>query len=385
MVRDIVLMAIFFVAMGCTRMLFAQPAPQATSSKEPTLKERLKEADQGGGLHFSEHFAVVFGGIKQGSGIALGPAVSHKFSNGGFVQLKGVYSIRKFRLAQLRYDTPRFWSDRAIVISRARWQDAPKLPLYGLGNDSAKGRVDFGERKTEGSGRLILKMAPFVTVTTGFGLERYATSGGSFALHEDEGLREIPPMPGLGTNPWFGHTFVSAGFDSRLSPDYSRTGRFLEAGVHDYHDWHDGQDSFRRVELTAQQLIPTHAERGVIDVGARAWLSQSNTGRSVPFFLMPTLGGGDFLRAFPSYRFRDRNALLLKGEYRWAVHPMMDVAGVYETGKVASFVTGLNMNNLAHSIGVGVRVHSKTSSLVRVDVAHGREGFGVRIGFTAGG
>jgi hypothetical protein len=257
--------------------------------------------------------------------------------------------------------------------------------LYGLGIDSAKGRVDFGERKTEGSSRLILKMAPFVTVTTGFGLERYATTGGSFALQEDEGLREIPPMPGLGTRPWFGHAFVTGGFDSRLSPDYSRRGSFLEGGAHDFHDWHDGQDSFRRVELTAQQLIPTHGERGVIDVGARVWLSQSNTGRSVPFFLMPTLGGGDFLRAFTSYRFRDRNALLLTGEYRWAVHTMVDAAAFYETGKVSPTLKQLNLDNVARSVGVGVRVHSKTSGLLRADVAHGREGFGFRIGFTAGG
>lgn len=351
-----------------------------------TLRERLKEPDQAGGIHLTEHFAVVFGGIKQGSGIALGPAVSTRFADGGFIQLKGVYSIKKFKLLQVRYDSRRFWSDRAIVVSRLRWQDAPKLSLYRLGPESPSARVDFGERKTEGSSQISLKILPKVRVASGFGIERYATSGGRIDLKEgDRALPEVPPVPGLGTHPWFVHTFASLGFDSRTSPDYSRSGRFLEGAIHDYHDWHDGQDSFRRFEGTAQQLLPTHGGRGVFDVAARVWLSHSSGDHSVPFFLMPTLGGGDLLRAFNSYRFRDRNAMLLKGEYRWAVHDMADVAGLYEAGKVSPTVGGLNFDQFEHSVAVGVRVHSKTSSLFRADVAHGRDGFGFRIGFNAGG
>ena len=141
-----------------------------------------------------------------------------------------------------------------------------------------------------------------------------------------------------------------------LTTQWQKTGRRGTVSAPDFHDWHDGQDSFRRVELTAQQLIPTHAERGVIDVGARVWLSQSNTGRSVPFFLMPTLGGGDLLRAFPSYRFRDRNALLLKGEYRWAVHKMVDVAGRerLRTGGLAEKVVLIGSRQGGSSSRVGL-------------------------------
>ncbi len=386
MVRDVVRSAVVLLGMSCATTAFAQqPAPAATPPEAKTLKERLKDTDQAGGMHLTEHFAIVFGGIKQGSGIALGPAVSQKFSDGGFVQLQAEYSIKKFKLVQLRYDTRPFWSDRAIVISRVRWQDAPKLSLYGLGIDSRNARVDFGERKTEASTRAALKVAPLLIVTTGFGLERYATTGGRLDLKEADPLTDIPPLPGLGTRPWFAHTFVSVSADSRTSPGYSRRGALLEAGLHDFHDWKDGQDSFRRVEITGQQMIPTFGERGVIDLSARTWLSQSTGDRSVPFFLMPTLGGGDLLRAFPSYRFRDRNALLLKAEYRWAVHKMADVAALYEAGKVAPEVKGLNLDNLADSVAIGLRVHSKTSSLFRADLAHGREGFGFRVGVTAGG
>jgi hypothetical protein len=362
------------------------PAPTAPTDEPRTLRDRLKEPDQAGGIHFTKHFAVVFGGIKQGSGIALGPAYSTKFADGGFLQIKGVYSIKNFKLAQVRYDSRRFWSDRGIVISRLRAQDAPELSVYQLGPLSPDLRVDFGERKTEGSTQLIVKTSPAVRVAAGFGIERYATTGGELQPEEgSEGLPDIPPLPGLGTHPWFAHTFGSIGYDTRLSPDYSRDGRFVEAVLHDYDDWHDGQASFVRFEGTAQQLVPTFARRGVIDVSMRTWLSFAEGEQSVPFFLMPTLGGGELLRAFPSYRFRDRDAMLFKGEYRWAVHDMVDVAGVYEVGKVGPAIKHLSFRDMAHSIAVGLRVHSKTSALVRADVAHGREGFGFRIGFSAGG
>ena len=46
---------------------------------------------------------------------------------------------------------------------------------------------------------------------------------------------------------------------------------------------------------------------------------------------------------------------------------------------------GLSLDNLAHSVAIGIRVHSKTPNLFRADLAHGSEGLAFWIGFTAGG
>lgn len=352
------------------------PATVPDPPREPsTLMDRLKEPNQGGGLHLTKHFAIVFGGIKSGSGIALGPALSHKFAKGDYTQVKAVYSVKKFSLVQLRYDTQKFWDGRAMIVSRLRWQDAPRLKLFALGPDAPDSTVQYGETKTEGSARLRVQLAPAARIGSGFGIENYSTEGGPL----------VPPLPGFGTRPVFTHTFFSAAHDTRTSPDYSRTGRLLEAAVHHYHDVRDGQDAFGRFEAVAQQLIPTHVRKGVIDVSLQTWLSLADGARSVPFFLMPTLGGSNYLKAYPSYRFRDRHALLLKGEYRWAVHKMADVAGFLEGGTVASAVKGLRLSNMAEAIGIGLRVHTKTSSLVDLDLAHGRDGFKFSIGFNSGG
>ena len=382
--------ALALAASGASAQTATPSAPPP--GEEPSILDRLKEPDQAGGLHFTEHWGIVFGGIKQGSGVAIGPAFSTKFADGGFMQVKGVYSIRNFKLLQLRYDTRRFWNDRAIAISRLRWQDAPELKLYQLGIESPDRRVDYAERKTEGSTMVIVKPVPRVRATAGFGLERYRTSADRLIDLYDPSLvgaldplgLTIAPPPGLGARPLFAHAVGSLGYDTRLSPDYTRSGHWFDGELHAYNDVSGGEPSFGRFEGNAEQYVPTHGGKGVIGLYARTWLSLADGSTSVPFYLMPTLGGGSLLRAYPSYRFRDRHALLLATDYRWAVHKMADVALTYEAGKVANRAGGLGLNGMAHSIAIGIRAHTDKAALFRADLAYGREGIGFRIGFSGG-
>lgn len=375
------------LVLGVATRAAAQSGTPAPPPQEPvSLIDRLKEPDQGGGLHLTDHFAIVFGGIKQGSGIALGPAVSTTFADGGFLQLKGVYSIRHFKLLQLRYDTRRFWNDRAIVISRLRWQDAPELKLYRFGIDAPDRRVDYAERKSEASAQMLVRPTPRLRASGAFGLEQYRTSAANVtALYDPSPVALIAPPPGLGARPLFAHAVGSFGYDSRLSPDYTRGGRWLDGELHAFTDVRGKEDSFGRFEGNAEQYIPTHGGQGVIGLYGRTWLSIAGRETTVPFYLMPTLGGGTVLRAFPSYRFRDRHAMLLAADYRWAVHKMADVVLTYEAGKVARRARDLGLDNMAHSIAIGIRAHTAKAALLRADVAYGRDGVGFRIGFSGGG
>jgi len=386
-------LSIVCVALACVPVAFAQAPPQtqaaaSTTSNEPTkMIDWLKQPpDQGGGIHFSKHFSVVFGGIKQGSGIALGPAMSTKFANGGFAQVKAEYSIKKFALFQGRYDSPRFWRARAVLINRARWEDALKLPLYRLGMDSSERHVDHSERKRELSSRLTMDVTPNFIFGAGYGVERFTTSDARIDLDNgDIALPPIAPLPGVFSRPWYGHAFVMTAWDSRDSESYNTKGQLFEARLHLFNDWKGGADPFQRFEGTAEQIARTFGGRGIVDVSARTWLSISKQPEDVPFFLMPYLGGGDFLRAYSTYRFRDRDALLLRGEYRWVVHKMVDVAGLYEAGVVGPKVDALTFGDMAQSIALGVRVHSKKTNLFRADVAYGREGVGFKVGISTGG
>jgi hypothetical protein len=382
------------ILFACAPVLRAQdrqapdPAPPSPTAQEQErgLRKYMNhppEMDQGGGLHFTKHWAVVFGGIKPGSAIALGPAVSTAFANGGYAQVKGVYSIRRFSLLQARYDTPAFWGRHAMLVSRVRWQDAPTLDLYELGPDSSRNRGRYSERKTELRSELALNLSRLVRASAGFGLERFAISAGAVEVGEDHPLASIPLEPGLADHPWFSHAFFSMAVDTKRS-GYARAGRLIDGTVDDYRDWHLGVYAFQRAEVGAQQLVPI-ASRDSLEIAARVWDSAAAAGHDVPFFLMPTIGGGDYLEAFNVYRFRDRAAAWAKLEYRHAVHEMFDVVGFYELGTVAPSLRALSPGSAVPSVGVGVIAHSKTANFARVAVAHGRDGFHFTIMFIPGG
>lgn len=370
----------------------AQPSSDPASDQPDSRVDRLvafakrhmPDVDQDDGIHLTRHFAVVFGDIKPGEGVAAGVALSDQFENGGFAQVKTEYSTRRFSLAQFRYDSPKWAGERLSFTTRARWQDAPALDLYGLGARSSIGRVDYSERRTEVSATGVVRLTGRVRVEAGAGAERYVTDGGDLLPPTEEALPTVPPLPGIGARTWFERMSIRAIGDWRAPEhEYPHSGTIVSAGADDYRDWQHHAFSFLALNGTAEHLVPTFGGRGVADVTATAWTTSPAAGERVPFFLMPTLGGGDYLEGYRLYRFRDRDAALLRGEYRWAVQRFLDVAGVYEIGAVAPSPAAFRAGDVKQSIGAGIRVHTASALVFTFDVARSREGFEVNINFSA--
>jgi outer membrane protein assembly factor BamA len=98
----------------------------------------------------------------------------------------------------------------------------------------------------------------------------------------------------------------------------------------------------------------------------------------VPYFLLPSLGSGDTLRAYTSWRFRDRHSLLTSAEWRWVVNRMaMDMALFYDAGTVAARRSDLSFSNMESNVGIGVRFHSPVATPLRIELARGREGINI--------
>jgi hemolysin activation/secretion protein len=96
----------------------------------------------------------------------------------------------------------------------------------------------------------------------------------------------------------------------------------------------------------------------------------------VPFFLLPSLGSGSTLRAYTSWRFRDRHSLLLSGEFRWIPNrPGLDMAIFYDAGKVTPEWKDLSLDHLKSNVGIGVRFHTLVATPLRIELARGSEGF----------
>ena len=132
-------------------------------------------------------------------------------------------------------------------------------------------------------------------------------------------------LPGLGEKITYIHTQGTIGFDWRTSPGYSRRGGYYGVTVHDYMD-RDEDFGFDVVDYEAIQHIPILREAWVISLHALAQTAYNKSDQQIPFFMLPSVGGGSSLRGFSSWRFRDNNSLLLQAEWRIMANRFVDTA-----------------------------------------------------------
>jgi hypothetical protein len=345
----------------------------------PWIEQRLLAIENAGGFGIARGLVVKFGDIKRGSGFAPGVGYGYTTSGGAVFTGKGVYSIKNYKLLHVSAQSPHFSADRILFRARARWQDAPKVPLYPLGPDPSEFRTDYAETKTEVSGEALLKPVRFLRVGGGVGLEWFSTG---FSHKENPvGLPLFDSLPGAGADPRYVHSHAFAAVDLRDSEGYTRRGTLLSATYHDYRSDGNGTLSFGRLDGAAEQYLPILHGNWVIFLGLWASTTMTDDGREVPFFLMPTVGGHD-LRGFKDYRFRDRHSIAWTAEYRWYAQEFLDAAIFYDAGKTVSTRSALDFDGLHSSIGAGVRLHTSVSTLVRLELARSREGLRFTIGFS---
>jgi hypothetical protein len=93
----------------------------------------------------------------------------------------------------------------------------------------------------------------------------------------------------------------------------------------------------------------------------------------IPFYLLPSFGGSRTGRAYHDFQFHDNNLLVLTAESRFAVWEHLDAALFVDAGNVAHHYGDLDLDK--QSWGGGLRVHNETTTLARLDVAHGDQGW----------
>jgi hypothetical protein len=238
----------------------------------------------------------------------------------------------------------------------------------------------YAETKTELSGFSTFRPVRLLRFAAGAGVERYETS--LARLPEEPAFTPlIEAAPGLGADPRYLHGYGSAAIDSRDGEGYSRHGTLLSATLHGYHEQNGGLYSFRRVDGHAEQYVPILHGNWVLYFGLHASTTSTSPGHIVPFFLMPDLGGNE-LRGFVNYRFRDRHSLLATVEYRWYAQEYLDAAIFYDAGKTVPDRSALDFTGLKSSVGAGIRIHGPQTTVLRFDVAHSREGLRFILAFS---
>ncbi|HEX2344606.1 MAG TPA: BamA/TamA family outer membrane protein [Vicinamibacterales bacterium] len=309
----------------------------------------------------------------RGGGFTLGAGYRQFYGDASFWDIKGAYSIKNYKLIETSTRVPLGTHGHAGV--RGGWRDAPQVAYYGLGMDTLpEARANFRLKQTFFDGYVALRPQRWIVLDAGASYEDYKIEEGRGSAPTIEDIYNPITAPGLGISPTYLHTQGTVGIDWRRSPAYSRSGGFYGVTLH---NWADQDDvlTFSRLDADVVQHVPILRDTWVLSFHARM---ESTIGDDdvVPFFLLPALGSGSTLRAYPSWRFRDRHSLLGQAEFRWIPNRLgMDMALFYDAGKVASRREDLDFDNIKSDWGLGVRFHLPMYTFLRIEAAKGSEGW----------
>jgi len=290
---------------------------------------------------------------------------------------RGLYSLKSYKRFELLMTSSGLAHDHVNLQAIGGWRDATQVAFYGLGGDTSKdAKTNFGMQQFYTGANAEVRGRAKTILELSLQFEDYLIKTGSGSSASTETVFTPATAPGIDGDPAFLHTTIGGGFDLRPAAGYARRGGLYTVT---YDNWADRDHTydFDRVTAEAVQHFPILRENWVVSLHGvvKSTLDDQD---QVPFFLLPSLGSGSTLRAYSSWRFRDRHSMLMSGEWRWIPSRLaMDMALFYDAGKVTSRREDLDFDNLKTDFGVGVRFHSPTATPLRIDVAYGSEGLNI--------
>jgi outer membrane protein assembly factor BamA len=305
------------------------------------------------------------GNMIPGSGwLSVGPGYKQWYGKDTmFVDASAAVSINSYRMAQARVELPQLLKSRLAVGAQTRWQDYRDVAYYGVGADTLKDARSAYAVESNQFG-VYATLRPFRWIDLG------AEVGW---MNPEAEYIEGPLLNGLVDKRTLVPTEVSLTIDTRDFPGHPTRGVILRgAGTH-YNDRKDGTHTFNRYDAEAAGFLPLFGSRVVLAAHGLMVQTDADPGRSVPFYLQPTLGGSNTLRSFGDFRFRDDNLLLATAEVRLALMTHLDLAMFADAGNVAPRPRDLDLAK--RSYGAGLRLHTRRETFAMVDVAKGTEGW----------
>jgi hypothetical protein len=338
--------------------------------KAELIFRRIDTILEGGTLRWHPFFDSAY----NGGGFTLGVGHASYVSAYNYIDVRGSYSILGYKRVEGEFVAPRLFDRRAHLSVLGGWREATQVGFFGIGpNTSLDDRSNYLFQQPYGSALFTMFPSRKVLMLRGgveFSQWSQESGEGSFPPVEDRYTPET--LPGLGAKVTYLHTQGGVGLDWRASPEYSRRGAFLGASLHDYQDL-DEAFGFQMAQYEGIAHLPILREAWVLSFRGRVQTAFEKDGQQIPFFMLPSLGGGSTLRAYSSWRFRDQNSLLLQAEWRIMVNRYLDLAFFYDAGKVAARTSDLDFDGLKDDYGFGVRFHGPLSTPLRIEVASSRE------------
>ena len=350
---------------------------EALAPEEPSAAEALVTRVRTALFESPSGFYPLFDSVRAGGGFALGGGYRRYYRGGAYWDLHGLYSVRGYKQVELgtRSVAETAAPGNFDFAFRAGWRDVTRLAYYGRGMDtSVEDRTNARLEETYAGGSVQGRPHRWIALRAAADVERYALGAGRGAHPSIETAHAAAAVPGLGADASFLRVGGTAGFDWRRSPGYTRTGGYYGATLQAWVD-PDAAFSFQRLDVDLVQHVPLLRETWVLAFRGHVGTILDEDD-AVPFYLLPALGSGRTLRAYPTDRFRGRHRLLVSAEWRWIPNRnFLDMAVFFDAGKVTARRADLGWRGLRTNWGVGARFHGPAGTPLRVEAAKGQEGW----------
>jgi len=333
-----------------------------------------------GGSDKSGIYAEMANMITGAGWISLGPGYRQWFGGDRlFFDASAAMSWRSYKMARARLELTNLVKSRVALGSEIRWHDYTQNSYFGEGADSIEtDRSEYRLKSLNAIAYTNVKPVQWLTIGGRAGWLR------SPSLVEPSGKfrRDVPATQlvfagnaafARADQPDYAHGELSITADTRDRRSHPMSGGLYRGSWTRFSDRDAGDFSFQRFEAEGAHFVTLPDSH--ITFAARGWLVASDTaeGRTIPFYLMPALGGNHTLRAYANYRFHDCHLAVANVEMRVSLLAHLDAVIFADAGNVAARMADLNLAKT--SVGVGFRLHSEKATFARLDVAKGREGW----------
>ena len=317
-----------------------------------------------------------------GSGwVSVGPGYRRYFGKDDLTMFdtSAAVSWHLYKMGQARLERQQLAGGHLTVGTQVFWQDNTQVNFFGIGPDvSDDDRSQYQLQSTDIVGYATVTTKEWLTINGELGWlgrPKLMNPGGTFKPDVPSTLDAFPTAPAasLSEQPKFMHSEASIIADTRDHRGYPTSGSMYRGALTNYWDKSGGDFTFHTWEAEGLKYIPLSDARVVL--AFHGWTVYSNPSDQIPFYLLPAMGGNRTNRAFHNFEFHDNSLLVLQAESRFAVWEHMDAALFVDAGNVAQHYGDLNLDQ--RSYGAGLRVHTEKTTLARLDVADGHQGWHV--------
>jgi hypothetical protein len=332
------------------------------------------------------------GTVASGSGVGFGSTWQQPVMNGAMrVTTDAMLSVRGYYTLEVGAFATPFGKRPIVVGARVRQEGFPQEDFYGVGPNSNMGdRTSYMREGLDMTGYVTFAPRPWLNIETAAGfLDMQVRAGKDKNVPSIEQRFDAASAAGLGADGDMLHAGVTIDADRRDDDFFPRAGGRYIASVTAFHGIADFRDDFTRADIDLRQYfaVPGTTNHAIAIRGQFALsggAGDTADGNSVPFYMLPRLGGSSTLRAYETSRFTDNHAMVFAAEYRYLMTQKIQLVGFVEGGQVAPRVSAFDFSTFKTSYGAGVRYRIKEHAVVRVDFARGLEGNRWIVGFSPG-